>query len=109
LSPLLSLELPYPNKSGNRQVRHGGGRHYFSENAQDYRRQVEKVVMKRRAVLKLAGPHEMRGVIAPLDVGARERAIVLKLANHAIDPHGVLSGPRTMDSTHVHALRTASQ
>ena len=91
MNPVLSLELPYPNTSGNSHVRHGGGRHYLTKDAQDYRRDVERQAMKHRAQRSLAGPLELRWVLAPPDLKARDQTNVLKVVEDALVRCGVLS------------------
>lgn len=92
MNQLLSLELPYPNKSGNRHVRHGGGRHYLSEDAQSYRIQVGRIVERHRAVLKLQGPLEVRWVLAPPDLRERDQVNVIKVVEDALVRCGALGG-----------------
>ncbi len=47
-------------------------------------RQAVCVVTRRRAVLKLLGPLELRWVLAPREVRARDQAKVLKVVEDAL-------------------------
>lgn len=44
MSVLANVELPYPGHTGNTSVRHGGGRHYLTPEANAYRVQVASAV-----------------------------------------------------------------
>lgn len=92
----VSLELPYPEVTGNHAVRHARGRHYRTDRAQAYRTVVGLAVAsykRSQAVvggvqLPLPGPLAAEWVLAPPDRRARDVDNVRKEAADALTHAG---------------------
>lgn len=99
-SIVMELELPYPSQTGNHSVKHGGGRHYLTEEAKAYRRAVELQFNARGGRLPLRGPMTAEWLIAPPDSKARDfdnlSKVVADALTHAAvwidDSNGVIKG-----------------
>lgn len=86
------LELSWPSQTGNRHVRHGGGRHYLTEEAREYRRQVLRTAEKLGlAGLALAGPFELEMLLEPPNGRARDGDNLEKVVLDAIVRAGVIA------------------
>lgn len=79
------VELPYPGHTGNTAVRHGGGRHYVSKEAQAYRWAVAAKLGRR---LALKGPLHVDWLIAPPDRRARDFDNISKNVGDALTMAG---------------------
>lgn len=86
------LDLPYPPVSGNRGVRHGGGRHYLHPDTAKYRAQVaSEAVARGLHRLRLTGPLRVELVIHPPDRRRRDLDNLLKQLGDALVAAGVLA------------------
>lgn len=86
------IELPWPNRTGNRAVRHGGGSHYLSREALAYRDAVRRALERRRlADRKLVGPYQLHIVLEPPDARARDGDNLEKVLMDALVRAGLLA------------------
>ena len=85
------VELPWPSRTGNRAVRHAGGRHYLSKEAAAYRDAVRRDLDRvRMADRRLAGPYHVELVLQPPDARARDGDNLEKVLWDAIVKAGML-------------------
>lgn len=89
MSVLANFELPYPGHTGNKSVRHGGGRHYLTKEALAYRVQVASAVNPTGRLKPLPGPLHCDWLIAPPDLKARDIDNLLKVVKDALTKAGV--------------------
>jgi crossover junction endodeoxyribonuclease RusA len=92
----VTLELPWPLATGNRQARHGKGGHYLNPLIARYRAQVAQIAAAQGwggwdARKPLVGLLEASLVCAPPDKRARDLDNVAKVALDAIVQAGVLA------------------
>ena len=85
-APIVELELPYPNHTGNHSVRHTrSGGHYLTKEAEAYRLAVSLLVSPSRVAPKmLAGPLRLDWLIAPPDLRARDVDNLFKVVCDAL-------------------------
>ena len=86
------IELPWPNRTGNRAVRHGGGSHYLSREAVAYRNAVRRALEARRLADRgWVGPYQLELVLQPPDGRARDGDTLEKVLLDAIVKAGLLA------------------
>lgn len=85
------IELPWPNRTGNRAVRHGRGSHYLSQEALAYRSAVRRALeASRMADRRLEGPYHVQLVLQPPDARGRDGDNLEKVLWDAIVKAGLL-------------------
>lgn len=86
------LELPWPSQTGNRHVRHGGGRHYLTDEAKEYRRLVLRQAEKcKLAGMNMTGPFNLEMILEPPNKRARDGDNLEKVVLDAIVRAGVIA------------------
>lgn len=85
------IELPWPNRSGNRSVRHGGGSHYLSQDAVAYRQVARRLLAARRLADRgWGGPYLLRWTLSPPTARCRDFDNLMKVVADALTWSGLI-------------------